>query len=50
MKVVLSIHHHSPSYGGPYTVISETAYYMYKKNLNINLIMAENQYTTFKRN
>jgi|TARA_Y100000031_G_scaffold156966_1_gene214551 glycosyltransferase involved in cell wall biosynthesis len=50
MKVALSIHHHSPSYGGPYTVISETAYYMYKKNLNINLLMAENQYTTFKRN
>ena len=37
MKVALAIHHHSPGYGGPYTAISETAYYLYKKNLNINL-------------
>ena len=49
MKVALAIHHHSPGYGGPYTAISETAYHLYKKNLDIKLLENQNQYTTFKR-
>ena len=49
MKVALAIHHHSPGYGGPYKAISETAYYLYKKNLDIKLLVGENQYTAFKR-
>ena len=49
MKVALAINHHSPGYGGPYKSISETAYYLYKKNLEINLLFGENQYSTFKR-
>ena len=49
MKVALAIHHHSPGYGGPYKAISETAYYLYKKNLDINLLFGQNQYASFGR-
>ena len=49
MKVALAVHHHPPGYGGPYAAVSETAYYLYKKNLDIKLLVGENEYTTFKR-
>tara|TARA_Y100001958_G_C21183625_1_gene513088 strand:- start:407 stop:1447 length:1041 start_codon:yes stop_codon:yes gene_type:complete len=50
MKIGLAIHHHSPGYGGPYTVLSEAANYLYKNKINLKIFFNENQYTNFKLN
>jgi len=45
MKIGLAIHHYSPGYGGPYTVISETASYLYKNNINCRIYYGQSQYS-----
>lgn len=44
MKIGLAIDHYSPGYGGPFTVLSETAAYLYKNNINFKIFYNENQY------
>lgn len=44
MKIGLAIHHYSPGFGGPFTVISETANYLYKNNLNCRIYYGASQY------
>ena len=50
MKIGLSIHHHSPGHGGPFTVISESAKYLYENGVNIRTIINQNQFTSFNLN
>ena len=37
MKIGLAIHHHSPGYGGPFTVLSESAKYLYQNNIDARI-------------
>ncbi len=50
MKIGLTTHHHSPGYGGPFTVISETANYLFKNNIDIRLIFGQDQNTKYNYN
>ena len=50
MKIGLAIHHHSPGYGGPFTVISESANYLYQNNIDMRLFFGQNQFTNFNLN
>ena len=50
MKIGLFSNHYSPGHGGPFTVISETARYLYQNNINIRLLFNHNQFTKFKLN
>ena len=45
MKIGLAIHHHSPGYGGPFTVLSESAKYLYKNEINARMIFGQNQFS-----
>lgn len=49
MKVSYIVDNHSPAYGGPYTVISEQLNYLYKNNIDIELIYTSNSFTVLKR-
>ncbi len=50
MKIGLAIHHYSPGYGGPFTVISETASYLYKNNINCRIYYEQSQYSNINLN
>ena len=50
MKIGLAIHHYSPGYGGPYTVISETASYLYKNNINCRIYYNQSQFSNTRLN
>ena len=50
MKIGLAIHHHSPGYGGPFTVLSESAKYLYKNEINARMIFGQNQFSNFNLN
>lgn len=50
MKIGLVSNHYSPGHGGPFTVISESARYLYKNNTNIRLIFNHNQFVHFNLN
>ena len=50
MKIGLAIHHHSPGYGGPFTVLSESANYLYKNNIDVRMIINQNQFSSFNLN
>ena len=39
MRISYFVDNHSPSYGGPYTVISEQLKYLYKNNIKTELIL-----------
>ena len=47
MKIGLAIHHHSPGYGGPFTVLSESAKYLYENNIDIRIFFNHNQFSNF---
>ncbi len=50
MKIGLAIHHHSPGYGGPFTVLSESAKYLYKNNIDMRMFINQNQFSNFNLN
>ncbi len=50
MKIGLAIHHHSPGYGGPFTVLSESAKYLYKNNIDMRMFFNQNQFSNFNLN
>ena len=50
MKIGLAIHHHSPGYGGPFTVLSESAKYLYKNNIDTRMFINQNQFSKFNLN
>ena len=50
MKIGLAINHHSPGHGGPFTVLSEAAKYLYLNKVDIRIFFNENQFTNFKLN
>ena len=50
MKIGLAIHHHSPGYGGPFTVLSESAKYLYKNNIDMRMFFYQNQFSNFNLN
>ena len=50
MKIGLAIHHHSPGYGGPFTVLSESAKYLYENDIDMRMFINQNQYTKFNLN
>ena len=50
MKIAFVVDNHSPAYGGPYTVISEQAYNLYKNNIELKLIYNSNSFSSFNRN
>ncbi len=50
MKIGLAIHHHSPGYGGPFTVLSESAKYLYKHNIDTRMFINQNQFSKFNLN
>ena len=50
MKIGLAIHHHSPGYGGPFTVLSESANYLYKNNIDMRMFFNQNQFSNFNLN
>ena len=45
MKIGLAIHHHSPGYGGPFTVLSELAKYLYKNNIDTRMFINQNPFS-----
>ena len=47
MKIGLAIHHHSPGYGGPFTVLSESAKYLYQNNIDTKIFFNQNQFSNF---
>ena len=49
MRISYFVDNHSPSYGGPYTVISEQLKYLYKNNIKVELIYNSNSFTNFNR-
>lgn len=49
MKVSYVVDNHTPSYGGPYTVISDQAYQLYKNGISVDLVYSSNSFTKFKR-
>ena len=49
MRISYFVDNHSPSYGGPYSVISEQLKYLYKNNINVELIYNSNSFTSFHR-
>ena len=50
MKIGLTIHHHSPGYGGPFTVLSESAKYLYENQIDVRMFFNQNQFTNFSLN
>lgn len=50
MKIAFVVDNHSPAYGGPYTVISDQAYNLYKNNINIKVLYNSNSFGKFNRN
>ena len=50
MKIGLTIHHHSPGYGGPFTVLSESAKYLYQNGIDIRMFFNQNQFSKFNLN
>ncbi len=50
MKIGLTIHHHSPGYGGPFTVLSESANYLYQNGIDIRMFFNQNQFSKFNLN
>ena len=50
MKIGLAIHHHSPGYGGPFTVLSELAKYLYKNNIDTRMFINQNPFSKFNLN
>ena len=42
MKILLAIENHYPSYGGPYTVVSQTAKYLFLNNVDFKIIFKSN--------
>ena len=50
MKIGLAIHHHSPGYGGPFTVLSESAKYLYENNIDMRMFINQNQFSNFNLN
>ena len=50
MKIGLAIHHYSPGYGGPFTVISEAASYLYKNNINCRVYYGQSEYSNINLN
>ena len=49
MKISYFVDNHSPSYGGPYTVISEQLKHLYKNGIEAELIFNSNTFTKFDR-
>tara|TARA_X000000950_G_scaffold247616_1_gene306028 strand:- start:13216 stop:14250 length:1035 start_codon:yes stop_codon:yes gene_type:complete len=49
MKISYVVDNHSPAYGGPYTVISEQLKYLYKNNVDAELIFNTNSFKKFSR-
>jgi hypothetical protein len=47
MKIGLIIPHHSQGFGGPYTVLSELANYLYKNGIDIRVYFNQNKFTNF---
>ena len=50
MKIGLFIPHHSPGFGGPFTVLSELANYLYKNGIDIRVYFNQNKFTNFNLN
>ena len=50
MKIGLAIHHHSPGHGGPFTVLSELAKYLYKNNIDTRMFINQNPFSKFNLN
>ncbi len=49
MKISYVVDNHSPAYGGPYTVISEQLHYLYKNNIDVELIYNSNSFVKYNR-
>tara|TARA_E500000178_G_C16419895_1_gene486784 strand:- start:243 stop:521 length:279 start_codon:yes stop_codon:yes gene_type:complete len=47
MKIGLAIHHHSPGYGGPFTVVSESAKYLYENKIDTRIFFDQTQFSNF---
>ena len=41
MKIAYVVDNHSPAYGGPYTVISDQAYSLYKNDIKLKVVQNE---------
>jgi len=48
MKIVLSTENHFPGYGGPYTAISQTAYYLYLNGIDFRCIYEKSNIENYR--